>query len=567
MARLPQPGGDAGNWGDILNDYLNQSHKTDGTIKDNAVTAAALAPNSVTNAALASDSVNATTIADGSVTEPLLSAAVQTKLNAPANIDDGTITKPKLASSVQLSLDKADSSIATTDLDTQNTTLIQNNSSATRVALDALYSSGGGTTAGISATRIPDMLNSWHAYPDFVYDSVRRRAYITGSSRGGAVNVGWFDLASKTVGRKVISQERHAADDHYTRSIMLREGKQPFIVGAYHDRDAMLRTIKGKSYGEFDMIDNEINTTPTGVDAVAYGQIIGPNPNNIDNGFGVMFRGNSMNMLMRTTDAATTWSEGPYLFHTKAYSMHRRNGNIGHFLAFDHPTATTPQIRYFKYALSAGGGSPKNAAGAGILSPGVTGTDIWNHTPPDTSTSIVATNSTDLVRSAPAGQSQRAFDMTRNARYILIGVYADKNALDVGCSYKVLSRQTSDTTNTWATEDVTVSGPSFGPSGYVGGGNFAADGSLLIIINRSGGVKTLERWVRTGSDFSTGTWALDRVLYTAPAGIVALGRPRVPIDCNNNNAIIPNIVTFGEYHYYDPTSFLNFYGDQVVIEF
>ncbi|RYX78621.1 hypothetical protein EON76_02755 [bacterium] len=107
MARLPQPGGDAGNWGDILNDYLAQSHKADGSLKDdsvtsstiadNAVTAASLAPNSVTNAALASDSVNATTIADGSVTEILLASDVQAKLNAPAVIADGSISNAKIA--------------------------------------------------------------------------------------------------------------------------------------------------------------------------------------------------------------------------------------------------------------------------------------------------------------------------------------------------------------------------------------------------------------------------------------------------------------------------------------
>src|SRR3989344_3831677 len=61
MARLPQPGGDSGNWGDILNDYLSQSHKPDGTIKDDVVTAAA--------------------IADGVIAEQLLSAGVQSKLN------------------------------------------------------------------------------------------------------------------------------------------------------------------------------------------------------------------------------------------------------------------------------------------------------------------------------------------------------------------------------------------------------------------------------------------------------------------------------------------------------
>lgn len=37
MARLPQPGGDSGNWGAILNDYLSQAHATDGSLKPASV--------------------------------------------------------------------------------------------------------------------------------------------------------------------------------------------------------------------------------------------------------------------------------------------------------------------------------------------------------------------------------------------------------------------------------------------------------------------------------------------------------------------------------------------------
>lgn len=33
MSRLPVPGGDSGTWGDILNDFLNVSHNSDGTLK------------------------------------------------------------------------------------------------------------------------------------------------------------------------------------------------------------------------------------------------------------------------------------------------------------------------------------------------------------------------------------------------------------------------------------------------------------------------------------------------------------------------------------------------------
>lgn len=61
MARLPIPGSDAGNWGQILNDYLSAAHKADGTLKPN--------------------SVSTTSIIDGAVTEAKLASAVQTKLN------------------------------------------------------------------------------------------------------------------------------------------------------------------------------------------------------------------------------------------------------------------------------------------------------------------------------------------------------------------------------------------------------------------------------------------------------------------------------------------------------
>lgn len=40
MARLPVPGGDAGAWGDVLNDFLAQAHNTDGTLKPASVSAA-----------------------------------------------------------------------------------------------------------------------------------------------------------------------------------------------------------------------------------------------------------------------------------------------------------------------------------------------------------------------------------------------------------------------------------------------------------------------------------------------------------------------------------------------
>lgn len=40
MTRLPQPGADDGIWGNVLNDFLSQSHNSDGTLKSSSVAAA-----------------------------------------------------------------------------------------------------------------------------------------------------------------------------------------------------------------------------------------------------------------------------------------------------------------------------------------------------------------------------------------------------------------------------------------------------------------------------------------------------------------------------------------------
>lgn len=68
MARLPIPGGDNGNWGSILNEYLSQSLKADGTLKD--------------------DSVSSAQISDNAITETLLDTGVQAKLNANGDWND-----------------------------------------------------------------------------------------------------------------------------------------------------------------------------------------------------------------------------------------------------------------------------------------------------------------------------------------------------------------------------------------------------------------------------------------------------------------------------------------------
>jgi|GEM_PF-3960446 len=135
MSRLPTPGSDAGNWGDVLNDFLTQAHRADGTLKDDSVGAAQLlddavgsaqlANNSVTAVQLATSSVQTTALADSSVTTPKLADASVTSAKlapgvlAGVTVADGSITTAKLAddavtnvkvdAATRVSLTKADS--------------------------------------------------------------------------------------------------------------------------------------------------------------------------------------------------------------------------------------------------------------------------------------------------------------------------------------------------------------------------------------------------------------------------------------------------------------------------
>lgn len=79
MARLPQPGGDAGTWGQVLNEFLDVSHNVDGTVKANAIDSSAIQNNSISGAKLQDNSVT------------------NAKLNVGSGIDGQVLTKDTLS--------------------------------------------------------------------------------------------------------------------------------------------------------------------------------------------------------------------------------------------------------------------------------------------------------------------------------------------------------------------------------------------------------------------------------------------------------------------------------------
>ena len=134
MARLPTPGADSGTWGSVLNDYLSQSLKNDGTIKDNVVTSSAIAPNAVTATEIANDAITATQIQDGTITEAQLASTVQTKLNAAA--DSGSIDWSAITNKPAVIAAGADQAAARTAIGAGTSNLVIGTSSATAKAGD-----------------------------------------------------------------------------------------------------------------------------------------------------------------------------------------------------------------------------------------------------------------------------------------------------------------------------------------------------------------------------------------------------------------------------------------------
>lgn len=162
MPRLPIPGEDEGTWGDILNQYLLAAHKTDGTLKDNAVPATAIVNDGISeskldsalrtkvnsaagdpamggdlsgaasNAQIVAGAVGATElaasavtnakIADGTIAEVKLDSATQTKLNASGTIADNSVTTAKIADANVTAAKLANSSVSTTKIADANVT-------------------------------------------------------------------------------------------------------------------------------------------------------------------------------------------------------------------------------------------------------------------------------------------------------------------------------------------------------------------------------------------------------------------------------------------------------------
>ena len=249
MARLPNPGGDSGNWGTILNDYLRQIHNDNGTLKDNVVGSNQLQDNSVT----------ANTIAPGAVTKTTVGLT---------NVDNTSDTNKPVSTAQQTALDlKADASalatkLNTADLDTQTASKITTNGTATQAALVSDFIGKTAPAYAGARTRPFDPLSNIYGSAT-ARSSVRRAlGFGLGAAKSSLVNI-LISGDSYSAGWKA---NNIGVDDWATNLIgLLREAGYPITGGWIHAGNGMAPgDVRWTFSGTWNRTDTTANYAFTG---------------------------------------------------------------------------------------------------------------------------------------------------------------------------------------------------------------------------------------------------------------------------------------------------------------
>lgn len=182
MARLPQPGGDNGDWGNILNDFLSQSLKNDGLVKDNAVTANTIAPGAVISAAIATESVSKTKLSPS--LQSSIDKAESALQTAPVTSVAGKVNAVTLTST-DVGLNNVDN---TSDATKNNAVATLTNKTLTDPKIDTIKDVDGNTSL--------DIINNTNAVNHVYISNQPTGAYPGLGVDGADANIG-FDVIPK----------------------------------------------------------------------------------------------------------------------------------------------------------------------------------------------------------------------------------------------------------------------------------------------------------------------------------------------------------------------------------
>ena len=341
MSRLPIPGQDSGTWGDILNDYLSQSLKPDGTLQDNSVTSNAVAPNSITNAQIASDAVNAASIADGSITNSLIA--------------DGTIQEVKLSSTVQTKLNQTapvtsvntKTGVVTLDQSDIGLSDVDNTSDATKNAATATLTNKTITSAQLTGTTAVPTGNNLYIYNTADQTTNYERAGMwwdtnilnVGTSTGGTgavrsmyLTAGTSNLvilrgASSTSGRVQLSGSTTAT----TSAIHVNVTGTFTGTSGIQSSTAIQPTINQTSTASYTalLVNPTETATGSGAKLLADFQVGGTSKTRIDNtGWHYLSTGAGMTSY-NTSDETTNYERARHYWNSNVYQIATDAGGTG----------------------------------------------------------------------------------------------------------------------------------------------------------------------------------------------------------------------------------------------
>ncbi|ANA85495.1 hypothetical protein PBI_BLUEBERRY_33 [Gordonia phage Blueberry] len=400
---------------------------------------------------------------------------------------------------------------------------------ATKRAVDPL-------TNGLVVT---DLMNSWWCLPRCHYNAIRQRLYVGGVTRGGTQKIVEYDLRNRSTREFWLPiSSRRTPDDHNVPAFCIEDDRPPIVAYDHHSEDKIVRIRRGITPHDLGTLLPEqtidVSVTVTDSTGVSYVQIV-EKPGDA-NGFAIMVRVDSPTAIgwyvIRTADGGATWS-APWRLHGKSYQTWRRNGNVLQMWVSDNPQNN---VGLYAFRINLSTGVMTNHAGT------VVGGNFW------TDTTIVTQGNMTFIASKTLPESVRLFDISQDGTTALVGPF-NHNTL-TSMTYSTLARPSSAVYT-----PLIGAGVPFGynASFYVGGMCFGLTDSDVYLIRENAGKWTVEKWRRT-----SGTWALDRVLYTAPAG-AKLGRPQFPYKGDGS------WITFGQYWQYAAANFTDYYAEQIVL--
>lgn len=178
MPRLPQPGGDQGQWGHLLNDYLSQSHHDDGSLK--------------------AGTVGASQLQNNAITENKLDASVIAKLNSSGSGGSGGSVTSVAGKTGVVTLTSADVGLNSVNNTPDATKPI---SSATQAALDAkINTSEKGVANGVASLGQSGLVPMAQLASGTASGSTYLRGdgvWGTPGGSGGGGTVAWDDVTDK----------------------------------------------------------------------------------------------------------------------------------------------------------------------------------------------------------------------------------------------------------------------------------------------------------------------------------------------------------------------------------